>query len=600
MSTLTITAFGDTWVNSARADQNYGDTGVVRVVSGDRYGLLLPSLPALAGRLVLDAYLVGHAGADGLDAQTITWRPITERWQPGRVTWNRKPAVNGSAGGSVAISATDPDGAFTITGLDSALQAVADGGDWYGIRLTTSATSSQSFRSADSGKPAWELVIELSDVPDAPTGLRPDGGGNVDVDADVVVGWDAVDDQASSWVQLDTPASGEDPDDVAPDYDSGWQTNVDPQWPLSAYWTPAAGPNFWRVNVEDADGNQTGWSDWAEFGVSTMPTLVVDSPTGAFGDPSPVLAAHLDSGTVKSWKAMATGPSRADVRAETGVQDGSISWQVPLKTKRGQRVFTSAEGGWLYVKVWPEGDWATAIGAPPYREEWIPVELTASGTVTAPTNLSVVQYEAGDPRLQWQWFRTEAADAWLITVDGVEVARLEPEDVEVDGGVYSWTDSGEVQPLRPHTLGVVAVEGVETSEPVTLEHSHTVHGFWLLPDDGSDPVVLDGTAVEGFAQTDSVATYTTLEGREVDIVYGRPGFVGTFEGQVWDNGKQDVWAALDAVEELRRSHTRAARVVWGSRTMMARIRSPHSTPSGEILPNNLLHAVRLGVVQTGP
>lgn len=610
MTDFVIDAVRDAWVNENRAGLNYGSASGVRIKSGSpsHYAFLLPDLPNLAGATILDAYLVAR-GAAALSAQTITVSPVTERWAPGRVTWNKKPAVNSGAAVGTAISATSSaDASVTLTGLGPMIQAVADGTDWYGLRLTTSVTSDQRFRSSDSGSPSWELHITVSESPEVPTNLRPDGGAVPD--ATPTLGWDYYDfggstEQAELRVQVDTPTGGADPDDVTPDYDSGWEPEPDPQWALAGEHTlVGSGPHYWRVNVKDADGNESGWSDWAEFDVAAHPSLVVDSPVGSFSDPSPTLTAHLSTGgTVKAWQAWATGPDRSDVRAESGMSTGTISWTVPERNSRGRRVFREDEQGWLYLRVWDSVDRAPAVGQPTYVDVWIEADWDQDGGVDAPTGLLVQTQFVGDPRLRWQWSRTEAADAWLIQVDGVTVARLEPEDVTADAGTYTWTDSGHVSPQRPHTLAVRAVEGATVSPAVSVAGQvFRTDGLWLIPEADIDPVVVFDTRHGAFTRVDRLASYTPLVGPEVDVIYDVEGRRSEVEGVIFRNMgaiQQDVWDAVAALEALQDSRVRTARMVWGSQSIRVRVRDVDVTSHDDNEGRRNLHVVRFGFVEVG-
>lgn len=605
MTETIITTGGlDTWVNSAKPSVNYGDTARLPIKSGEREVLTRPPLPNILGRTVASATLYAHAGGEGLAAQTFTYRPAVAHWTQGGATWGNRPGVAAARGGSTVIGALPADAlvAFDVT---ADLQGVADGtDDYHGWKLTTSSTSwGQWFRSKESGDPAWELHVTLAADADEPANLRPDGGGAV-ATAEPILAWD-FDDQQSYQVQVDTPAVGVDPDAVAPDYDSGWVTAVDPQHDLAAaVYTPPAGtaPTFWRVRVTDGDGNESAWSPWAEFTVAAVPSLIVDSPVGAVGDPRVSVAAHLSAGTVASWEVWATGPDRSDVRWRSGVRDGAIDVQVPAKNADKRAVFTEGTGGWLYIKAQDTVDRATAVGQQVYVDTWVEVTFAADGTLIAPTSLSVAQTTDidgnADPRLVWRFTITDIPDAVNLMSDGVTFETIDAADLPTpSSGVYTITDGGQVSPMRPHTLGVAAVWAGKASTPNTRDHRHSVNGLWLIPDADIEPVWLAGTAVSGFAKGDRRATYTPVKGAPVDITYDYEGMSGTFEGFV--DSRQDVWGALDRIEALRVSRNRLARLVWGSQSIMVRMRDIHSTSSDEILPNNLQHVVRFGFVQVG-
>lgn len=604
MTDLLVVEFGDTWVNSGRTGANYGSTNGVQMEATARRIFLLPRLRNISGRTVLDAYLVGHAKG-AIAAQTVTVAQVTSRWTPGRLTWADQPTVGVTQ--AVVLAAAADGAAVTFPGLAARIQAVADGTDWHGLRLTTDATTAQVFHSNESGVPAWELHIVLSDAPEQPTNLRPAGGGAVG-SVTPIVAWDFIDvgddstEQSASQVQVDKPAAGVPPDEVAPDYDSGWQTNTEPEWALAGrYAGTGAGPHFWRVKVRDADGTESAWSDWASYTFTAMPPLVVDSPTGPFGDPTPTLLASLTGGTVSHWRAYVTGPNRSDVRIRTGLRTGAVNWTVPLRNKDGRRVIREDKPGWLNLRVWPTGTRAIAVGEKPYVETWIALAFNSDQLKVAPTGLSVVQDVEGEPRLQWQWRHTEVASAYLAQVDGVTVARLEPADITIAGGVYTWLDSGHVAPLRTHELSVRAVDNNVRSNAALLSSRHVVKGVWLLPDDPAiKPFVLDGTAVGGFVRNDRRATYEPLAGPPVDIIYDWTGFSGAFEGSIdARDGEDRVWAIVDAINTLGESPVRTARMVWGSQSLTVRIVDPSVTSADDILPNNLNHVVRFGFVQVG-
>ena len=591
MTELIITEIGDTWIDgrAGRTGNNYGDTNFVQLLAGEREALLLPELGNISGRTVLDAFLVGHSR--GTDAQTLSVVRVGEKWQPGRAKWSApKPDVGPTV--SAAVSAAADGEAVTVPGLAALVQAVADGSDWYGLRVTTNATTRQQFYATDSGQPAWELHVVLSDLTEPPTNLRPDGGA---VDgARPILAWDA-EGQVARRVQVDTPAAGVDPDEVTPDFDTGMQTSTDPQFDLAtSSHTPAGtGPHFWRVQViAEGDDAEPEWSDWAEFTVTALPSLIIDSPTGPFGDPSPTLAAHLSSGTLDYWKVAVTGPDRADVRARSGLQTGPLEWAVPEKADDRRVV---VDGGWFYFEAHDDVDRAVAVGESGFVSAWVPIEYADSLGVQAPGDLSVAPLAPGDPRQRWTWTRTEAADAWVLQIDGQNFEIIDAADITASGGVYEWVDSGQVSPLRPHSLGVRALEGDQVSVAATVTQTHTVSGVWLIPDD-TDPIRLNGTAVGGFANTSRRATYEPLVGPTIDVIYdANPGRVGAFSGSV--DSRQDVWAALDAIEALRSSRTKRAQLVWGSQSIRVRVTDPDATSAETILKRNLEHDVRFGFVQ---
>ena len=599
-----ITTFSDAWVNGTtspdRRNTNYGDATYVQVKTGERIAYLRPSLPPILGRTVLAASLSGVAFTP-FPAGTVSVQLIGERWQPGRVTWTGRPGVVGPVATAVLSAKSDGD-VVTVTGLAPLLQLVADGTPFYGLRVTTSAATEQVFYAADSGKPAWSLDYTLSELTDAPTNLRPDGGAVGT--ARPVLAWDSPG-QVAFQVQIDTPATGVAPDEVTPDFDTGTISSTDEEFDVAASsHTPALtgdGPH-WRVRViAEGDDVWSDWSPWASYSVSVLPSWVLDSPVGAFGDPTPDVIAHLSTGTLDHWKATITSEDRADVRWRSELQTGACAFTVPQKSG-GRRVLDGTSTAWLNLQGWDTIDRAVGVGQPDFVSTWFPLDFADDLGVQAPTDLRVSQFGPGDPRLVWRWRRTEAADAWVFGYGDRQVARVDAADVSVSAGFYEWTDRGQVPGMRPRDLWVRAVEGVDRSEPaMDYDHSHDVIGFWVLPEDSEATIVLDGTAVGGFGHAGRRAVYDMLVGPSKAIIYdANPGMTGAFEGSVstaYGRSEAEVWQALDDLDALRSSRTGLAQLVWGSQSIAARVEDPTWMPSDELLATNLLHVVRFGLVQ---
>lgn len=605
MTDINPRGFKDAWVNPSKPSMQSGSTEGLRIQSGGYNVFVRGAIPAaLFGRTVLSATLRAHFKGSG-PAQAFTLSRVTKRWAEGRVTSSNQPTVTTSGQVTTTTGALS-DGAVISWDVKDMTQLFADGTDFYGWRVTTNAATRQRLYSAEAGEPSWEWDIVVSDAPDVPSNLRPDGGAVST--GKPILAWDFVDlggdstEQAKSRIQVDTPAVGVEPDAVAPDYDSGWQTNVEPTWNLAAttYAGAAAAPTtYWRSNVQDGEGNESGWSDWADFTVSAKPGLIVDSPVGAFGDPTPRILAHLSSGTVAAWSIIVTGPDRSDIRAHSGRQTGAVDWTVPFRDKDGRRVLREGKPGWARIRIWDAVARVPAVGDPAYIETWVPLVLDEDLLLAPPGNLSVTQMGDGDPRRVWSWYRTESADkAWLIEVGGHTAARLDPEDVTVSGGTYTWTDSGIVSPLRLQQVGVRALDAGVKSRAATQNVSSVVKGVWLIPVDGEDePVQLAGGDVASWTSTDAYATYETLRGRQHDVFYGWKPRSGTFEGVV--DARNDVWATISTLENYAVNHNRLFRLVWGSRSILVRLRDIDTTPSTEILPNTLEHIVRFGFVEWG-
>lgn len=589
-----ITRIPDAWVNGTtspkdRRGTNYGESRYTQVKSGERLTFLRPNLPPIQGLTVLDAYLVGRSA--GTAAQTLTVAPVAERWQPGRVRWSNRPVVTAAAAVSRSVAAAGDGKVVTVTGLAPILQAVADGTPWFGLRVATSATTPQSFYALHSGQPAWELHVVVSDLSEPADDLRPDGGGAVG-SAVPRLAWSA-DNQVTRRVQVDTPVAGLEPDAVAPDYDSGVETTPSQEFDLGAtgHVPSGAGPHFWRVLVvrEGATGTPE-WSDWAEFTVAALPSLILDSPVGAFGDTAPTLRAHLSSGVLAKWKVTITGPSRGDVIRTYGFATGPIEWTIPERTKGRQ---TLVEGGWINLRAFDDVDRAVAVGERDFAHVWIPVTFADTSTLLEPTNLMVTPVGYRHPQQEWRWQRTAPADAWVLRTDGADVRRLDASEVTANAGTYTWRDKGQIVPSRTHSYTVRAVEGTARSLPARLTKTHDVEGVWIIPDNG-DPILLDEGDVAGWGTREKRATFETQVGPDVDVIYdSNPGRTGSFEGLIgadWE--REPVWDVVDRLKALREPGNRLCQLVWPGASIRVRLSEVDVTPATEFNPTNLRHVVR--------
>jgi hypothetical protein len=601
---IVVAQMQDTWANSAATNRNYGSTDRVRVRNLERRGFVLPQLAAVRGRTVLSATLTGHLAEDAT-AQTYTVKGITESWSAGTLTWSNQPtapSTNSSTTSPGALVAGD-EVTWDVRAL---VQNVADGGKWYGLQISTDSATGAAFYSASDGAPAWALTVELSDAPEQPDDLRPDQGA-VGSGAPILA-WSFADlggestEQGSLQVQVDPAANG-----TAPAFDSGWVASADPQYDLSTSTFTALAANAstqWRVRVKDAAGVQSVWSDWASFTYKPKPTLTVSSPTGGvIGDPTPDVIASLSGETLTQWRIrIAAGDDKSDILYNSHLQDGPISWTIPLRNHDGRRIIRDDNNYWLNVQAWGDVDRATAVGDPPYVYEWIQFHANDDVTV-APTSLTVAPATPGSPRATFSWFRNEAADAWVIFMDDEVFARLDASDVTVSTttpGNYSWTDTGLLPPYEAHKFKVKAIDaGKRSPASGTTTYTSEPAGVWLIRPNG-DTVVLDGTAVESFAQLDRRATYKPLNvATDVDIVYGFEGVSGSFSGSIQTASDQNVHTAKRRLEKIRTAITERPQLIWGTHSMPVQIKNMRVLTDPDFAPNNLKHGVSFDFIQDG-
>lgn len=593
---LAFTRALDTWARSDKTAANYATGNKIRLKGSSFYGYLhFPEASALAGRIVLAAELQGHV-SDAAGSHTLTVTPCSESWTPGGLTWANKPAVIGAQAVTAAVGATSAGDLVTVN-LTTLMQAVAAGQAWYGVRLVTDNAAERAFWSANSGQVAWSLVVDVSEAPDVPTDLAPDTGSVSSPKP--TLSWTFADlggvstEQAQARVQIDAAM-----DAGSPDFDSGWVTAADPMLNLaSTAYGGLSGSTYWRVAVKDGAGLASDWSDWAAMTYTAKPSLVWDSPSGGVvGDPTLEILAHLSSGDVGRWRlqvADTADPTRIPYEAAGVGPTVSTAVTVPDTGGRPRVIFFDDHTYRLTLRVWEAATVRAVgvIGDPPWIESHVDVTFDDDTGVTPVTDLQVEQYDDG-PRCDWVWTRGSSADRWLVSVDGRQVAILDPDDVTADAGTYTWRDSGQIPPLRPIQVSVRAVENGDRSEPVYAEARTEVGLTWLISDRGT--VALYGLPdwADSVQRTDQRASYQTIGGGQVDVVYSIGILNGRFEGATAGT-TDDQWDDMAVLADMAAHPEEPVRMVWGSSSELVQLSNVTVLPSSATrLPNLVAHGVR--------
>lgn len=601
MTSRTIaTTFKDTWTNPTKPAERYGSTNVVRIKAAPdaRYGWLRWDIPPeMMGQTVHGAKLMGRT-LPKMVAQTYTLTPVASHWAAWSLSAAAMPTL--ISGQSVTRTpAANAAGGMVDFDIAALMQAVADGQPWYGVRISTNSTAAdQGFWSAESGQANWEVWLSWSDEPAAAANLTPNGG--IVTTTKPMLAWEAPDQVA---VTVNVYAGEDDPNPV---WTSGWIDSPTQQYDMAASTYPGATSAWWDVTYRGSDGEVSVVSDRASWtGVAGLPVPVLDSPLGGtIGTATPLVAAHLSSGTIGAWQVLITGADRSKVYGDSGRQTGPLAWRVPA-TQGGKAVLAEDRPSQIGVLIWDDQERAATVGTPTHVELWTEVTWDEDAALEVPTDLRIAQ--VGDtPLLRYTWRRGSDAAKWQVQINDKAVHEIPAEEVTVDAGRYSWTDRGQLRPYRPAEVRIAAIEADDgrskRSAPTWPNEGRSVTGVWLIPDD-DDPICLSGLDVEGIQRTDAAATYTLADGTEVDVIYGRPGYKGELALSTDEEETSgDVWATLDAIERLARRPYRpgSLRLVWASMSLPVRLRSLQAIPSASMLPPyNHLHNVRFGFIQDG-
>lgn len=597
----------DSWADSGATGAEHGSGQWVQIASTTRRGFVFMPLKGVRGRTVLSAVLAPHV-AGTWASQDVTVQRVAADWDAATLNWGNQPGVVGATV-TVATGAHADGEQFSATVTDL-IQAVANGAAWYGFRIVTSEASAQKLYAFDSGEPSWTLTLELSDAPEQPSDLAPNGGSVSE--SEPIWSWDFTDlggtstEQAAFKVQADPAA-----DEISPNFDSGWVTDTDPQYDSSvgSYAGPSSGgSDQWRVMVRDGDGLESVWSDWAPFTYTPKQTLTIDNPgvAGLIYDPTPPIEAHLSAGTLRAFRIRITkGSDRTVILYDSGIQPAShatdIEWTLPLRYQ-GRRIFHDDTNYQVNVRAWDTVDRAEGVvGDTTYVEQWRTFTFDNDATVTAPVLVSVGSY-LGSPRMQFVATRSVDPDAWEIRRNGKFYIRL-PNSAftESPSSTFTWIDGGYSDPRESATWTIRAIVGGRRSAASNAIVAQTTpEGVWLIRNQ-SDMVCLDGVAsVDGFRTLDRRATYKPINvGYDVDIITGQEGVSGPFEGEISTGSLQTVSAALATLEAIKDEPMRSFRMVWATKSIPVKLRHLTALPASDYRTNSQKHKVTFEFWQVG-
>lgn len=569
----------DSWVDANAIHKTHGSHDWMQLcadgsAAGGKYGYLWMPHPArMKGRTIASAILTGHAHGSTV-AQTLEFAPADAKWAASTITWNNQPGVTGTSV-VVAVPALTDGQEFTVE-LRDLVQQIADGTiKNHGWRITTNAVTPQKFAQFDSGETAWTLTVEFSEDPEAPTALAPNG--TVVSVAKPVVTFDFTEygttatDLASVRVEVDLTGDG-----VA-DWDSGWVAAVTPSLDLAAAGMTgviAAGDDvFWRAYVQDQDGRSSTPSDWAVYTYQPLGTGSWISPSGStLFDPTSELIAQLDGQTLGAWRMWVTdGDDRTSVRYDTGKRKATdpsqAAFQLPLRDEdgwSGTPIFLDDSSYQLHARLFDTYDRQGCPGAPSHVDIWKTITFDDDLALAAVTTFTAVQLNSG-PFVELTWTDSEAGDAYVISRDGVHIARLAQADLTGDNVAgYTYLDMGAAPGVN-HTYKVRRITtGVGRSVSRSASITINVEGIWLVRPNG-DYVVLDDVGVDQLTIPEMRLRYAPINRRHaVDIITQYAGITGPISASIEDADDQTATQARNVLDAIKNHPTEAVQLIYAT------------------------------------
>lgn len=598
MAEFDISTGNDTFIQAVNPTVNHSTAAYPAVKSG-AFAILLfmpLAMSRIGGKTITSATLSAPVQTAWV-SQTLTFQALDAAWDVAAVNWSNVPGVTGS-------TATDATGALAAgvrfeADVTALVQAIADGQANYGWKITTNqSTDKSTLRGFDSGFASWVLHVEVSDIPDAPEQLSP--AGVISVGAPVIT-VDETDDMAAINVQVDADATG------AADFDTGWVTTTTPQLDLSSTaFTPIADgvTTNYRARVKLTDGAISDWSDWVEITRVDKPSIVFDSYDVT---PTPRIQAHLspagDSDT--RWQVIVKDPDDPSnwlYDSGDALTGAALDHTVPV-TWKGRNVLP-ADGDYdVEIRALDRFDRVASAGAPTTVRDTTTATLTTDGGVTAPVSLTVTLAGSGFPDPTLVWTAGASPTDFVILRDDAFLAVLDPDDYLTGTLEWTYVDT-TAEPNMEHTYAVRStgtVSGVSkmSADSPTDSVTATSEGVWIRSTFGD--VQLRGRDVGGLQQVDKRQPFVLpYRFENVDIVTAIGGYEGTFTGNLFQLGDQDVDEARAILEQLRQAPMTDVRLVWGTQNRPGRVRGLSVTPHPDQTDGNRAHVVSFGFFETAP
>lgn len=555
MSTATLRNARDAFVTEANPTRNTSNNAKMYITgsgsSNTRFVYLFFTRPFPLGVTVLDAHLRvwnGNPGWSG--SHTVTAKRITSAWAINRINWNNKPTVTTSGQSALTKSNTAANlmWDFPITTI---MQAIADGGAWYGIRLEISTTLLTTwFHSTQSGNAAArpQLVVTWSDAPEAPDNLSPGGNRQISVTFPVLsfqftdVSGDTS--MAAAQFQIDDAS-----DFTSVVYDSGEVPLTEPSFITDStdpgYVTPPGGnwggitagqTRYWRARAKDGAGIWSQWSDPESFGRTDKNAVTITapaaSPNNTVSDNSPPIAWTF-GGTQRKYQVALALTATPGVWLWTS---GVVSSTQQSLTIPSGYIKDASQSYRLIVRVWDAVDREANNGVPIYSEATRDFTFVTSGTVSPVASL---QFTDGFPYPYAQLTWTRAAgvpDFVAIERDGVIIARVPGVEVFTSGTSYLYKDK-TTPPRQSHTWKVYnIVNNVSSSSNPTVTGTIKPITSWLMEVDGDNAVALFSKKIDMERQSETAKWDPKGQGvPPVLITQSIRGFEGHASGQLSNN-----------------------------------------------------------------
>lgn len=535
----------DTWVRQDAQTRSYstGSRLQVQTASGNnRYAFLFFTRPWPTGSTIISAKLRLWQSTSLATSATLTAQRVASKWSVNRLNYGNMPTV--IAGTATQTKATSPSGTMWELDVLPLLQAVADGGVWYGFRIATNSATLQKLYSTQSSPGATrpQLEVTWSMPPDQPDGLSPSNGRSVSIAKPVLRSQfrdpDGENTMISTQVQID--ALGDFTTGI--DFDSGEVAATYPQLDLNAtaYAGIAAGAiTTWRTRHKDSAGVWSPWSLPATFARTNDGVLTITNPSS--GDPT-----IKDGSPTISWTFTGTTQRAYQVIISPSSDPNNWVWDSGKITSTLTTIaipFGNIKDASLTyrvtVRIWDTVDREETPGDPVYVEATRDVTIAYDAAVAPVTGLNASS-DPLFPIMNLTWSRSAVPTNWQIQRSDDAgatwdyVAEYTGAELSTGGTNYAAKDT-TAAPYTSYQWRVLAVNATQSASNPTVSGEVRRLAPFLMRTDGTD-VVLFMNPKRSKQNMDVQEVFTTLGDAPAFVVTQKlGGKAGHVEGELVDN-----------------------------------------------------------------
>lgn len=593
MSVETVRAGFDTWAGSGKPALEHPREKALKIDSSTAYAFLWLKSPAPRGATVTRATLTLRAKGASSGSRTISVHRIAAGWKEGRLNWNNKPGVAGTA--ATASIGGLSDGSAIEIDVTSIVQAWTNGTANYGFRISTSATAAHLLYAMNSRhKPT--LRVEWSDAPSKPTNLRPSEAATSVAKPHVLFDYKDVSGNttlAAVQVQIATNSAM-----TTGLWDSGEVATASSGLALAQTSYPGLGSGatvYWRIRAKDGAGLWSVWSDVVSMTRTAKPTVTITNlGAGVFYEPTPMILWDVTGGTQTRYRVLVFDTANLarpvhDSQERAGAE-GAYTISSGLTDGRTYRVV---------VQVWDAVTREATPGDHTYAQAQADCILDTDSGVGTVASLTATQV-GESPWVDLTWTRSTTPDSYVLIRDGKVVSTLDPADVFVSGSTYALRDYA-ARPNHPHTYAVRAVvNGRQSTNGPTAAITTTPSGIWVADVDRGISFTLWGDDEGSWGVQDDASVYTPVgSSKVVRIVSAMRGLEGNLSGLLMEGfGKTFAQMEADAYR-IKEDPAGTVRIVAGDENFEALIGNLRISPKPVTRKGQIVRGVSFDFWQVG-